>query len=128
MRRGARGGAEGSKEGGEEEEKKGGKNENERRVIIEWRPADRRGRQGGVQEMKESDYAQGTGDAGTKPRLRCLSTHLHNAAARLTFSPAANFKSLSFAQQPPPPPPPSSDDFKDFDCVASMQHKTLIKC
>lgn len=29
--------------------------------------------------MKETDYAQGTGDAGTELWLHCLSTHLYNA-------------------------------------------------
>lgn len=53
-----------------------------RRVIIEWRAADRRADREATAEMKASDYAQGTGDAGTKLRLRCLSTQLHNAFVR----------------------------------------------
>lgn len=44
--------------------------------------------------MKESDYAGGTRDAGTKLSVDCLSTHLYNAFMQLTFSPAANFKSF----------------------------------
>lgn len=51
-------------------------------VIIEWRAADRRADREATAEMKASDYAQGTGDAGTKLRLRCLSTQLHNAFVR----------------------------------------------
>lgn len=43
--------------------------------------------------MKESDYAKGAGDAGTKLSVHCLSTHLYNAFMQLTFSLAANFKS-----------------------------------
>lgn len=51
-------------------------------VIIEWRAAERRADREATAEMKASDYAQGTGDAGTKLRLRCLSTQLHNAFVR----------------------------------------------
>ena len=62
--------------------------------------------------MKESDYAGGTRDAGTKLSVDCLSTHLYNAFMQLTFSPAANFKSFHLHSRL------SSEDFKDFDCVA----------
>lgn len=48
--------------------------------------------QTGRQEMKESDYAEGTGDAATKLSVHCLSTHLYNAFMQLPFSLAANFK------------------------------------
>lgn len=53
-----------------------------------------RSRQRGTQEMKESDYAEGTGDAGTKLSVHCLSTHLYNAFMQPMFSLTANFKSF----------------------------------
>lgn len=46
----------------------------------EWRIDGQTG--GGTAEMKASDYAQGTGDAGTKLGLRRLSTQTHNAFVR----------------------------------------------
>ena len=75
------------------------------------------GRQRGTQEMKGSDYAKGTGDAGTKQSVHCLSTYSYNAFMQLTFS----LRIFSFAQ------PLSSGDFKDFDCVALVHRKTRMK-